>query len=274
MKIMADIGATNSRWLIADGDKVTRLDRPGYNAVTHERSIWTTILASLNIEPETIIENAALYGAGFHPDKIDRVDYYFRQAFPNTQNLLVAEDLLGACHGMAGDKEGIVIIMGTGSNSCHYDGQRIVKHINSMAHILGDEGSAFAVGKALLRAYVRYKMPNDLYEAFAEKYPTPPLEIISKVYMPQGNQYLGQFAKFAGENSDHPWIRELLHKVLGEMIDVLKDYNQPHLTHYFTGSIACNFRDIVGELCEANGITRYEFVPDYLEGIAKYHKIG
>lgn len=272
MKITADIGATNSRWLIDDGDKVKRLDRPGYNAVTHERSIWTTILASLNVDPSTEID-AAIYGAGFHPDKIDRVEYYFKQAFPNTKNILVAEDLLGACHGMAGDQEGIVIIMGTGSNSCHYDGTKIVKQINSMSHILGDEGSAFAIGKALLRAYTRHKMPPELHDAFAAKYPTPVLDIISKVYQPQGNQYLGQFAKFTSDHLSHQWIQELLHKTMGEMFDVLKDYNRPDLVHYFTGSIASNFEPIIADLCKQYGIAAYKIVPDYLDGIAKYHKM-
>jgi glucosamine kinase len=272
MKIMADIGATNSRWLIVDGDNIKRLDRPGYNPVTHERSIWTTVLASLNIDPNTVLD-AALYGAGFHPDKIERVEYYFRQAFPNTRNLLVAEDLLGVCHGTAGDKEGICIIMGTGSNSCHYDGQKIVKQINSMSHILGDEGSAFAIGKALLRAYARYKMPMELHEAFAEKYPTPVLDIIAKVYMPQGNQYLGQFAKFASEHRDHPWIDELLNNCFLELFGILKDYHHPELTHYFVGSIAEHFADYVAKFCELFGISSHKIIPDYLDGIAKYHEI-
>lgn len=273
LKIVSDIGATNSRWLISDGDKVKRLDRPGYNPVTHERSIWTTILASLNVDPDTTVD-AAIYGAGFHPDKIERVGDYFRIAFPNTRNLLVAEDLLGTCHGLAGHQEGIAIIMGTGSNSCHYDGKKIVRHINSMAHILGDEGSAFAIGKALLRAYVRYKMPMELYQAFADRYPTPPLDIIAQVYKPQGNQYLGQFAKFAGEHRDHPWMRDLLMKAIGEMFDLIADYQRPDLTHYFTGGIAVNFQDLIGEWCDRLGIKQYKIAPDSLDGLAKYHEIG
>jgi N-acetylglucosamine kinase-like BadF-type ATPase len=273
MKIVADIGATNSRWLIADGDKVKRLDRPGYNPVTHERSIWTTILASLNVDQEQVID-AAIYGAGFHPDKIERVGDYFRQAFPNTRTLMVAEDLLGTCHGTAGHHEGICVIMGTGSNSCHYDGKKIIKQINSMSHILGDEGSAFAIGKALLRAYVRYKMPMELHQAFAEKYPTPPLDIIAQVYKPQGNQYLGQFSKFASEHRDHPWIQELLMKCIGEMFDVLADYQRPDLTHYFTGGIAVNFPDMIAEWCEKLGIKSHKIAADSLDGLAKYHEIG
>jgi glucosamine kinase len=266
MKLIADIGATNSRWLVGD----TRLDREGYNPHTHDPAVWNAILTSLGIDPATPLD-AKLYGAGFHGHQLAIVEAAFRKIFPHTAHLYVAEDLLGACHGMAQDQEAMVVIMGTGSNSCRYNGKKIVENINSMGFILGDEGSASAIGKAVIIAYLRRRLPADLQQAFDQKYKFSDADIISGVYQQKANQYIGQFSKFAHEHKTHPYMHELLKKCLGDLFALLAEYKANDLPHHFTGSVAVHFQDILQELCKKNGIDQYHIVPDYLNGLAVYH---
>lgn len=265
MKIIADIGATNSRWMIDD----KRFDTSGYNPNTHDRSVWQGILDELPVDHAQPVD-IVVYGAGFSPVWYDQLKQDIQHAFPNVNDMTLAEDLLGACHGMAGNREGIIVIMGTGSNTCHYDGNSIVRNIRSLGYILGDEGSAVHIGKHLVRAYIHGKMPDHLMQAFDVKYPEGPDQIIKTIYQTRGNQYLGQFAKFAHENKDDPFMAQLVEDCLTQMLDILADYKAPHLPHYFTGSIAVHFEDTLRQLCADRGIHNVTIVPDYLDGLAKY----
>lgn len=273
IRLIADIGATNSRWLITENGFSRRLDLDGYNAVTHPREIWCTILKKIDIDPSSPLE-AFLYGAGFYENKYDDIVADFKLVFPAAHKIFLDKDLLGACHGMAKDQEGIVIIMGTGSNTCYYDGKTIVENLEALGFILGGEGDAASIGIEILRNHIRNKIPADLANAFNEKYGLSHLELILQAYQPQANQFLGQFAKFASEHITHPYMNDLVTECLDRIFILMTDYGRPAVTRYFTGSIAVHFEPIIKKLCQRHGLKSYMIKPDYLDGIAAYHDAG
>lgn len=270
IRLVADIGATNSRWLVEQAGQTRRLDRPGYNATTDDRAIWPDILRSLELDAAQPVE-AFLYGAGFNPLQVPQIEAGFISVFPHAAAIEIDRDLMGACHGMAHTEEAIIAILGTGSNSAHYKDNGILKNMRSGGFLLGDEGSAAQIGKAVIQNLMRDQMPVRLATLFSESYPEPIGDIIRRVYEPGGIAYLGQFAKFAHAHLGDPWMENLVTQCLSEFVSVLASYKSPHLPHYFSGSIAVHFQDILTGLCHQSGIGNLTIIPDYLDGLARYH---
>ena len=187
----------------------------------------------------------------------------------------VTHDLMAACHAALGHEKGIACILGTGSNSCLYDGEDIVDKAVSLGYLVGDEGSGMHIGREVVRAYFYGFMPEDLRQKFEETYHLELKDFIDKVYhQPLPSRYLATFAKFAGEHQSNPFIKELVKGCFKSFIEafVLRYDASQSLKVSFVGSVAYHFQEILKESLAEYGLTLGEVMQTPAEGLIKYYQ--
>ncbi len=193
--------------------------------------------------------------------------------FPNAR-IEVEHDLTGAARALCGKNKGIVVILGTGSNSGYYNGRKIVSNSPGLGYVLGDEGSGAYLGKKVLQYYLYQTFDSEMHDKFDRKYHITPSDILDSVYKkPLPNRYIASFTMFLSENRGHYMIDNIIE-------DGLRDFFSIHLTFYpesgkipifFTGSVAFGFQDILKELCRNFGWEAGRFLAKPMEGLIAYH---
>lgn len=202
------------------------------------------------------ISEIHFYGAGCTPAKIPVMEQLLHDVFQNTEIIEVASDLLGAAKSLCGDSEGIACILGTGANSCLYDGNGIVSNVSPMGYILGDEGSGAVIGKTFINEL--YKgMHGDFVKVFESETCLSQADIIQKVYRePLANRFLASLSTFIGKHiDDEKWIDDMV-------VNCFRDFFRKNVSHYnrndlkvsFVGSIAYYYER---QLCKAADIEGY-----------------
>ncbi len=275
--LIADSGATKAEWcLITDGEKKTVLT-PGlspYFLTTDAIAdlIRQELLPSVNgVEPEAVF----FYGTGCaNPENAKSVKKALRSVFPNT-NIEVSTDLMAAARSVCGREKGIACILGTGSNSCYYNGKTIAKNSPGIGYVLGDEGSGAYLGKKVIQYYLYNTFDEDLRALFDAKFVTTPVEILDNVYKKAlPNRYLAGFAMFLAENRGHYMIENIIE-------DGLNDFFFQHLNKYnevwkypvhFVGSVADGFKDVLQSLCASYEFELGTVLKTPMQGLAKYHQ--
>lgn len=260
MILVADSGSTKCDWILEDskGNK-HETSTMGFNPFFHNSDLIENEIKknSLLSENARSIELIYFFGAGCSSnDRKEIVEIALKSVFPNLKACVVNHDLLGACISTAGSNKGICCILGTGSNSCYYDGHEILENSPSLGYILGDEGSGSFFGKKLLRDWIYHRMPSEIHAAFSRVYQTNREEILNKIYKAdKPNVYLASFAEFAGQNISHPYIHNLIYNGLKEFaqyhILCYADFNRVPV--HFVGSIAFHFQLILLELAKDLG---------------------
>jgi N-acetylglucosamine kinase-like BadF-type ATPase len=197
-----------------------------------------------------------------------------QKTFPETK-VEVTHDLMAAARAVCGNKKGIVCILGTGSNSCYYDGKKIVNNSPGLGYVLGDEGSGAYLGKKVLQYYLYKVFDEELKERFDKKYQTTVVDILESVYKkPLPNRYLAGFAIFLAENRGHYMIENIIE-------DGLNDFFFHHLQKYkealslpvsFVGGIAYGFKDILNELCQSYKFELGKIIKNPMEGLTDFHR--
>ena len=187
----------------------------------------------------------------------------------------VTHDLMAAAQATCGHNPGVACILGTGSNSCFYDGSRILRNSPGLGYVLGDEGSGAYLGKKVLQYYLYDTFDAELKERFDATYHTNAPQILEAVYKkPLANRYLAQFALFLAENRGHYMIENILE-------DGLNDFFFQHLCKYreiwthpvhFVGSIAGGFKDVIEQLCRSYEFELGEVFKNPMPGLIRYHQ--
>ncbi|MBA9077624.1 MULTISPECIES: BadF/BadG/BcrA/BcrD ATPase family protein [Rufibacter] len=278
MILIADSGSTKTSWrlLTAEGE-VAQAHTIGINPYYQEsaeitQSLQESLLPQL---PQHMPEEIYFYGAGCSAkDKQEVVASALRALFPSS-DVSVHHDLEAAARALCGHEEGIACILGTGSNSCHYDGEKIVESMPNLGFILGDEGSGGYMGKLLVQAYLNLELPQDLHQAFFERYQVGRDEIIDQVYRkPYPNRYMAGFAKFMHDHRNHPYLYQMIFKCFADFFEktVTKypDYQQRG-TH-FVGSIAFYFSDILRTVAQQYHINVKNILESPIAGLSLYHQ--
>lgn len=251
MNIVADCGSTKCDWLVVHGERDQQLENTvGFSPFFHTSAeiheiVETQLLPKLGSGEQ--VQNIWFYGTGVHDEhRANIVAEGLRPIFPNA-HIEVEHDLLGSARAACGRSAGIACILGTGSNSCYYDGEKIMDNVPSLGWLLGDEGSGTHLGKALLRAWFYRELPADLSAAFAAAHPEGGTAIKDRVYEKGANAYLASFTKFLGEHAQHPFVQKLVADSLGEFLDrtVCKYAGHQQVPVNFVGSIAHHFQDIL-----------------------------
>ena len=211
------------------------------------------------------------YGAGCTPQQIPMMKRLLEEVFPSARTVEVAGDMLGAARALCGNHPGIVCILGTGSNSCYYDGERIVSNVSPLGYILGDEGSGAYLGKRLVGDCLKGQLPDRLCRRFLERFQLTPADIIEQVYRrPLANRFLASLSCFLGENRQEPEIHALLVECFSAFVRRnLLSYPAGEL--YCTGSIAYYYATELQEAAAAFGLRVERILQKPMEGLIAYH---
>lgn len=185
----------------------------------------------------------------------------------------VETDIVAACRALLGKEEGIVGILGTGCNACHWDGKEALAHVPSLGYILSDEGSGNDLGKELLRAYFYKEMPLDLAIKFEQDYAVTKQEVLENIYRkPYPNRYLASFTRFISQY-EHEWLDQIV-KFRFELYiqkHVLPNFHKKKENIAFVGSVAFVFKDILIELCKSKNLEVVNISKSATEGLIKFH---
>lgn len=280
MQLIADSGSTKTSWrLVKDDNTTTEASTIGYNPAyfsteNMEASLRELLLPQLGVSPEAITA-IYFYGAGCStPKSIAVVEAAFRSIFP-TAYIFVDHDLLGAARALCGKSPGVACILGTGSNSCAYDGHDITDNVPSLGFMLGDEGSGASLGRRLVRAFFYRELPKELEAAFQEKYALDKEAIFTHVYKSElPSRYMAQFTRFMGENSEHPFIREMIKAEFAAFVDtqVAKYADVEQQPVHFLGSIAFYFKPLLEEVLAERGFTFGRLLREPIEALVAFHQ--
>ena len=272
--LLVDAGATKSAFVLLGGEASFRCQCAGINAnYTPEADILRILAEAVSQFPKGATINAIdYYGAGCAtPQNAFRMEGYLRMYFP-TADIRVWSDLMAACHALAGGREAIVCILGTGAASCHYDGHKMVVRAPSLGWLLGDEGSGTHLGKCLVTAYLSETLSHPIRTAFEERYHLNRDLILHKLYQePKPNLFLSQFAPFLNEFREESAIRELIINAFETFFAKQKNYypNCDNLPWHFTGSVAAHFETMLREAAETAGCKIGEIAGDPMERIVQ-----
>lgn len=288
MILIADSGSTKTDWCVVEqghpvGQIVTKGTNPFFQSEEEiSNEIATALLprletAGLDIPgwATTGFESVYFYGAGCaFPDKIAMVRRAIASHLPVNGEIEVNTDMLAAARSLCGRHPGIACIMGTGSNSCYYDGKEIVHNVSPLGFILGDEGSGAVLGKLLVGDLLKNQMPAELKAEFLEQYRLTPAEIIDRVYrQPFPNRFLAGFSPFLAAHLDEPAIRKL---VVSSFKSFLKrnvmQYDYKATQVHFTGSVAFYFKELLAEAAHAMDIRPGKIIKSPMEGLIEFHR--
>lgn len=259
MILLADSGSTKTEWkVIKDNLPSESVFTGGINPYfLSENGIFQLLENELAQNYRKAFRKVYFYGTGCNTDAKNNVVRNALSRFVAADEIFIGSDLLAAARSLCGNEAGIACIMGTGSNSCYYDGKTIVSNVSPLGYILGDEGGGAVIGRKLLAAVLKKQIPQPVIDIFFSTYRITSAEILERVYMkPFPNRFLGQFARFIADNIHIPELREIIRTSFDEFIvrNILQYPESKSLPVHFTGSIAYHFRPVLEEQLKASNL--------------------
>ncbi len=249
MLFVVEGGSTKADWLLSDHKKViASFSTIGFNPYFHSTEfIYNTLIADNELGAYAdVVAEVRYFGAGCSsPEKNLIVEKGIQQYFKNAK-VVVEHDLLASVYATCGDTEGIACIIGTGSNSCYFDGQKLHERNYGLGFILGDEGSGSYYGKKLVTNYLYGLMPENIYKSFKESYGLNKNSIIRHVYNePNANVWLASLSRFLSDHRSDPWINKMIMQGMYDFMDlyVCNYENYKTVPVHFVGSMAYVFCD-------------------------------
>lgn len=279
MILIADSGSTKTDWACVSKDSGTRTDfkslgyNPNYISGTEIRE---DILKSLPGDfPVTAVREIYFYGAGVTELQYDFMRGVLGGIFTRADRIFIAMDLLASARALLGRKPGFAAILGTGTNSCIYDGEKITMNIDSLGFILGDEGSGGYVGKSLIRDFIRGDQPEDIHDEVAALLGRNGDELIEQIYTrPFPNRFCARYCKYVGDNRHrHPYFYNL-------MLNSFRDFFRNIVSHYpgyrsyklnCVGSVGFCYRDLLEIAADETGMELGKVIKAPMEDLVKYH---
>jgi glucosamine kinase len=275
IKLIADSGSTKAEWCLLDGKKKKTIITQGISpyflsAQQIQELLEKELLPKVKSSPDEIF----YYGTGCsNPANVLAVKKALQQVFGKV-SITVNHDLMGAARALCGNDAGVACILGTGSNSCYFNGKRIVKNSPGLGFILGDEGSGAFLGRKVVQHFLYNTFDPDLMDRFNAKYNTNAVEILEAVYKgPLPNRYLASFAAFLAENRGHYMIENIIE-------DSFNDFFFNHLYKYkeswthpihFVGSVAYGFKDVLKDMCQNYELQLGRVLKQPMDGLVKFH---
>ena len=265
VKLIVDSGSTKTDWCFAmPSGALVSVKTGGINPAVQdaeiiEATIKNHLLPSLptqDIDPNEVGE-IYYYGAGCTPDRQPVMRKLLTEAFRCAQTVEVCSDLLAAARALCLRKKGIACILGTGANSCLYDGEGIVAQTPALGYILGDEGSGAVLGRLLVGDVLKHQLPEEICSDFFATYSLTPDEVVRRVYRePMPNRFLASFAPFLHRHRSHPAVHALLlHEFRRFFLRNVAAYERPDLPIGLVGSIAFFFQEEIGEAAAGCSMT-------------------
>jgi len=276
MILIADSGTTKTDWrLTCKGATIGAFKTSGVNPYFQtEDEITAAIDGELfsQFADYEQITHLFFYGAGCTPEKNAMMSKVFSRLFPNAATSIFS-DLMAAAHALCGREAGIACIMGTGSNSCFYDGAAIVKNIPPLGYILGDEGGGVSLGRRLVSDILKDMTSPTLKKKFFDKYQLTAAQIIECVYrQPFPNRFLAGFSPFLAENLAEPEIYGIVYDCFKSFFvrNVMK-YDYKSYPAHFAGSVAANYLPVLKQVAADTGVKIGKIHKSPLEGLIEYY---
>ncbi len=278
--LIADSGSTKTHWRFVDKDnQILQFETTGFNPYhqnteTISNEIKTVLLPQMPkvVLPEKI--NIHFYGAGCSTEsKVAIVKAALNECFPNAI-VEVDHDLLAAARAVCGSDPGIAAILGTGSNSCYYDGKNIVENVTSLGYILGDEGSGAHIGKTFITAYLNKELPKSVTDIFNHKTILTAEEILDGVYKkPFPSRYLASFSKFIFRNISDPYLNKLVYDCIEQFFDkhICKYQKHKEVKLSFVGSVAFYYNSIIKNVAAKKGVQIGNIIESPIAALTLYH---
>lgn len=279
MFLIADSGSTKTDWcLCKKGTALNNLQTQGINPYHQsEEAIEGVIREELLPQIPQTIEisklNIIFYGSGCaNETACKRVQDAIHKVL-GTNSITIHSDLLGAARALCGHEEGIACVLGTGSNSCLYNGKEIIANIPPLGYILGDEGSSAVLGRRLVGDCLKNQLPEVLRNEFLTEYGLTQEIILEKVYrQPLANRFLASLTPFLSKHREVPEIHKLLVESFTDFfVRNVKQYRRPWLPIHFVGSIANAFAAELKEAAESLGMELGTILQSPMEGLVKYY---
>lgn len=276
--LIADSGSTKTAWKYIKGTEHFAIETPGinpyYQSAQEIREGLLSHVSFIQLIPRQV-SAIYFYGAGCSSEANKQlVAQALKPVFPDAK-LEIDHDLLGAARALCGREAGIACILGTGSNSCLFDGQQIAGEFTNLGFWLGDEGSGGYLGKQLVTAWFHNEMPDDLWQIFNETYKLKRDEFLDTVYKkPYPNRYMAGFSQFLHHNLIHPWCKYLVSDAFSLFLKrYVEGYSNAHqLPVHFLGSVAVHYRDILIDTLEKAGFIPGKVLGSAIDGLSLYHQ--
>ncbi len=271
--LIIESGSTKSDWAFVDDNGTQLHSYTGINPITGIG--LDQAMPDLFIDKLKGVNEIFFYGAGANVEKANNLlGQYFRPFISKDTTLTIESDMLAATRACAGYNKGIVCILGTGSNSCVYDGKNIVQQIPSLGYLMSDEGSGNHIGKEILKAYFYGSMSHDDAQIFDAKYQLDRANLLAEIYNgTKVSAYLASFAPFLLESSNQ-LKTNILNKVFNSFIEVrIKKYtNFSNFDIYFAGSIASVFETELKAALNQHELDIKQIVKNPIQNLILYHK--
>lgn len=275
MILIADSGSTKTDWALVDGQHWEALSTQGLSPVHQSDALMRQILVDelLPHLPVAGVEAVCFYGSGVRADKEAGLAALLHELFPAAESVEAHSDLLGAARALCGRKEGAACILGTGANSCLYDGAQIVQNTSALGYILGDEGSGAVLGRTLLNEIYKGVLSREIKNMFEAETGLSLSEVIERVYrQPLPNRFLASLAPFIHRHLGIPGIRAMVIDCFREFFwKNIGPYNRSDLPANFVGSIAWHFSDELREAAEMTGFSVGTILKSPIAALVDYH---
>ena len=279
MILIADGGSTKADWIAINDERNEefRVRTLGLNpAIVPEEELRNRIVNMFQLmNVKNDVEEIHFYGAGCGtPKPIEILKTLLESIFVNAK-VFIAEDMLAAVYAASGKEPAIICILGTGSNSCYFDGENLHTKSASLGYILMDEASGNYFGKLLLREYYYNKMPKAIAEKFENEFNLEADHIKENLYRkPNPNMYLATFAKFMFEFKDEKYIKRIIKRGFQEFFKyrILPFEKDAQTPLYFIGSIAYYFREILEKIAKKNNLKVTDVIQRPIDRLLEYHK--
>ncbi|MGB0930454.1 MAG: BadF/BadG/BcrA/BcrD ATPase family protein [Chitinophagales bacterium] len=279
MLLIADSGGTKTTWaFVHSADDIEISKTKGIHPYFQNVQEISQILEYLPIDLVVEVTEIQFYGAGCGAkEQAQKVASALKNHFPNKAKIEVHTDVFGAARALCQGSAGMAAILGTGSNTCFYDGKRIVNNSRGFGFILGDEGSGAVMGKQLVMDYLYQKVPLHLLIQLEEKHGLEDDELLKNVYQkPAPNRYLAQFSYFIHQHRSEPYIQQLLQSHFEDFFRkrILIFEEHQKLPLHLIGSIAFYFQEEIRVVAANFGIEIGKVLQNPVEGLVGYHLVS
>ena len=281
MILIADSGSTKTHWRLVDDKKnIHQFSTVGFNPYFNDAQ-QIEVEIKKDLIPEIITKGINLtdvrifyYGAGCSSDeKCGIVKEALSSCFKDS-SIEIDHDLLGAARAICGNEKGIAAIVGTGSNSCYYDGINIVENVPSLGYILGDEGSGAHIGKTFLHAYFNKELPAHIAENFNTRNKLSREDILNAIYKkPMPSRFLASFSKFIFQNINDKYLENLVEKCFVEFFErqICKYSEHTRVKMGCVGSVAFYYSKILKRVAEQKGVVIDKIIESPVAALTLYH---
>jgi glucosamine kinase len=275
MILIGDCGSTKCDWVFVSDQREREFTTKGINPVFHTSEDISDLLRKSELsEVANEVKKVFFYGAGCSSNERRQVVYRALSSFFSSAELTVDHDLTACAFSTYEHEPSISCILGTGSNSCYYDGYSLIQSVPSLGYILGDEGSGTYLGKKVLSDYLYQRMPEHLQITFSRRYALSKDDILANVYSkPDTNVFLASFTPFLVEHQLESYVQGIIASAFRHFlrIHVLSYEQYTSCKTHFIGSIAYLFQSQLIQVCTEMGINTGRIIQKPIDGLVKYH---